>query len=304
MRERILVIGDKNQDMDLFNTILGSKGFDIDMKRLSEDIEDTLIKDEFSAILADYDLTGDKVIDWIGLLQENRCKSFFILYGEHIETLKMSEILQAGAFGFIPKSMLPERMHNVVRAGMENRKAFIEILGMVNELKKVNGGFTKETKAEKNDFDGVLRQNGFRDGLVKEFKRAKRYARPLSLIRIKVDNLRAIAESFGHQAGYSVLKRLFEYLKNAVRLTDMVSRYEEDGFLILLPETEMKKAEMLVKRLLSTIKNDTLEGNSEKIKLETSYGTSTIRELQKHETENDLISKAGYGLQKYEAFTE
>ena len=297
MRERILVIGDKNQDLDLINTLLGSKGFDIDIKSLSEDIEDTLIKDEFSAILADYDLTGDKVIYWISLLQKNRCKSFFILYGENIETVKISEILQAGAYGFIPRSMLPERIYNIVSDGMENRKAFIEILGLLNDLKKINGGLTEETKAEKKDFDGVLSQNGFMDCLVKEFKRAIRYNRPLSLIIIKVDNLKAIAESFGHQAGYFVLKRLSECLKNTVRLVDIVSRHGDDGFSILLPETEMMKAKMLVKRLISTIKNYALERNSERINLEISYGMSTTRELKKNETEKELILKAGYGLQ-------
>ena len=297
MRERILVIGDKNQDLDLINTLLGSKGFDIDIKSLSEDIEDTLIKDEFSAILADYDLTGDKVIYWISLLQKNRCKSFFILYGENIETVKISEILQAGAYGFIPRSMLPERIYNIVSDGMENRKAFIEILGLLNDLKKINGGLTEETKAEKKDFDGVLSQNGFMDCLVKEFKRAIRYNRPLSLIIIKVDNLKAIAESFDHQAGYFVLKRLSECLKNTVRLVDIVSRHGDDGFSILLPETEMMKAKMLVKRLISTIKNYALERNSERINLEISYGMSTTRELKKNETEKELILKAGYGLQ-------
>lgn len=298
MRERILVICDKKHDVDLLHTILGPKGFDIDTKSSFEGIEDTLLKDEFSAILADYDWIGSRIFNWIDLLQKNRCKSFFILYGEHIETEKTSEILQAGVYGFVPRALLPQRIYDTLLGGLENRKAFVEILGMINGLENINGVFKKDAENVNSGLTEAPRQKEFSDCLKKEFHRAKRYNRPLSLMMLNVSNLKIIIESLDNQASDFVLERLAECLKDSLRLMDILSRYDENGFVILLPETEMVKAETLAKRLVSAIKNDALWWNSRRIEAEITYGISATSELKNHETEKELISKANDRLQK------
>lgn len=298
MRERILVICDKKHDVDLLHTILGPKGFDIEATSALEDIEDILLKDEFSAILADHDLIGNRIFYWIDLLQKNRCKSFFTLYGDHIETEKISEILQAGAYGFIPLSLLSQRIYDTLLGGLENRRAFVEILGMINDLENINGEPKKDAENVNNDLTEASRQKAFRDCLKKEFHRAKRYNRPLSLMMLHVSNLNIIIESLDNQACDFVLERLAECLKDSLRLMDILYRNDENGFVILLPETEMVEAETLAKRLVSANKNDALWWNSRRIEVEITYGISTTSELNNHETENALISKANDRLQK------
>ncbi|GAG23826.1 unnamed protein product, partial [marine sediment metagenome] len=144
MGERILIISDKKRDMELFEEILGPKGFDIEGISLLERVEGSILKDTFAAILADYDLIGETACNWIGLLQENRCRSCFILYGEEIKADKLSEVLQKGAYGFLPRSLLSERIYDTISGGLENRKAFVEILEMIDELRDVNENLTRE----------------------------------------------------------------------------------------------------------------------------------------------------------------
>ena len=83
MNEKILVISNQAKDGNLFKQILGSKGFDIVTKPVSEGIEDIFLNDNFGAILADYDQIGDLACSWTNLLQENRSQSCVILYGEN-----------------------------------------------------------------------------------------------------------------------------------------------------------------------------------------------------------------------------
>ena len=144
MKEKILVISNQTKDGKLFEQILGSKGFDIVTKPIFEGIEDILLKDNFGAILADYDQVGDLTYNWINLLQEKRSKSCVILYGKNKKAEKISEILQAGVYGFISRSNISKRLYETILGGMENRKAFIEILGMINTLKNVNESIEKE----------------------------------------------------------------------------------------------------------------------------------------------------------------
>jgi diguanylate cyclase (GGDEF)-like protein len=144
MKEKILVISNQTSDGNLFKQILGSKGFDIVTKPVFEGIEDILSNDNFGAILADYDQVGDLACSWINLLQKYRSQSCVILYGENKKAEKISEILQAGVYGFISRSNISKRLYETILGGMENRKAFIEILGMMNTLKNVNESIERE----------------------------------------------------------------------------------------------------------------------------------------------------------------
>jgi len=76
VKESSLSVNEK-RDVELFEGILGFKGFDIEAVSLSDEIEETNLKDAYAVILADYDLIGNSSYNWIKILQENKSKSCF-----------------------------------------------------------------------------------------------------------------------------------------------------------------------------------------------------------------------------------
>jgi len=146
--EKILLISEKREDLELLNLKCGSNGYRIFRSPLQEDTEERILADGFSLVLADYDAIGDQVERFLEF-QKGRSSASFIFYGTESDPARISLILQNGIYAFIPRSNLPERIYDAVVGGLENRKAFIRILGMMAELKELNESLEREKDALK-----------------------------------------------------------------------------------------------------------------------------------------------------------
>jgi len=85
---------------------------------------------------------------------------------------------------------------------------------------------------------------------------------------------------------------LVNCLKKNLRQTDILARYGGDEFAIILPETEMQMAEMLVRRAHSSTRDHNFKWKSEKIKVGVCCGIASIGELGHEDGTVELIEMA------------
>ena len=85
--------------------------------------------------------------------------------------------------------------------------------------------------------------------LAVEADRAKRYQRPLTLLTLDMDNLKAVNDCYGHAVGDRVLCALGRVLKDSLRTSDATGRMGGDEFLVVLPETGQRGAEAIAARI-------------------------------------------------------
>jgi len=83
--------------------------------------------------------------------------------------------------------------------------------------------------------------------------KAKRDNIPLSMIIIDIDNFKKINDTYGHKKGDSILKKVGEVIKHSVRNTDLAFRYGGEEFVVLLPNTSLKDAVSIAKRIKDAI---------------------------------------------------
>ncbi|MBI9043104.1 MAG: diguanylate cyclase [Anaerolineaceae bacterium] len=96
---------------------------------------------------------------------------------------------------------------------------------------------------------GLHNKRSFKNLAVKEVERAWRYKRPMSFLALNIDQFRVFNEQFGTEIGDELLKELAYGLSNSLRKVDLLGRFRDDIFLILLPETNIHFAHEVAERL-------------------------------------------------------
>lgn len=103
---------------------------------------------------------------------------------------------------------------------------------------------------------GLLNRAGFLAALERERERALRQASSLSLVYLDVDGLKDANDTWGHAYGDEVLSRFATHLDRSRRIVDVAARLGGDEFALLLPATDTRGVEQVLRRLFHAIDAD------------------------------------------------
>ncbi len=99
------------------------------------------------------------------------------------------------------------------------------------------------------DLTGLHNRRKINDLLKTYVEDFKRYGRQFSVIMLDVDGLKRINDTYGHDAGDEVLRRMVRVLRSNVRETDQVARWGGDEFFVFYPDTGEEQVRKLARRL-------------------------------------------------------
>ncbi|OSM02178.1 GGDEF domain-containing response regulator [Magnetofaba australis] len=86
-----------------------------------------------------------------------------------------------------------------------------------------------------------------------EMHRAMRHRSPLSIVMFDIDHFKKVNDTYGHNAGDDVLKKLIELVKNNLRASDTVARWGGEEFVLITPESGSEDARLLAEKLRKLI---------------------------------------------------
>ena len=131
----------------------------------------------------------------------------------------------------------------------------------------------------------------------KEFSRAKRYNRALSLVMIDVDHFKSINDNYGHATGDHVLTNVGHILGDSLRDSDILARIGGEEFVLLLPDTPKSNAEHVAERMRAQLASTTIKHEAQELNITASFGVAAI--CEEDDTLEQMLGRADVAM--YEA---
>lgn len=174
-------------------------------------------------------------------------------------------------------------------------------------MKKLNKLVDKKSKeylaqikymAVKDPLTGTFNYRYIMERLPTEVYRAKRYNEQFSLALLDIDYFKSVNETYGYHIGDLLLAKISDFIKKHLRQGDILARYGQDEFMILMIQTDKLGAQYLANRILTKLTEHVFKINGMKIKVKVSIGIATLMQDASCDDHEKLLNALDLALQR------
>ena len=98
------------------------------------------------------------------------------------------------------------------------------------------------------ELTGLYNRKYLHQRLEAEISRSKRYGTHLSCLLLDIDHFKIINDMYGYDWGDILLRKIAQMLSALVRKEDVLTRYGDEEFIVILPETTEQQAMIFAER--------------------------------------------------------
>jgi diguanylate cyclase (GGDEF)-like protein len=144
------------------------------------------------------------------------------------------------------------------------------------------------------ELTGLYNRRGFLQLGERLLRGAMRERAVAGLLMIDSDNLKAVNDRYGHEAGNQLLRRLAQTISAGLRATDVAGRYGGDEFIVLLQNTPAQGVLEAAERIRKAVLTRPIEFAGERLTCTVSIGAACFPEDGRNL--ESLIGHADRGL--------
>lgn len=287
---KILIIDDSESILFLLESILSFDFKVVSANRVKKALE--IIDQSFNTIIIDLmmpEISGIDFIKKIRSIKKFEHIPIIVLTAKHNTEEDIAKLFELGANDYISKPFFSAEL--VARI-----KTHSKIKCLTENLIEVN----KKLKyfATHDELTNVFNRNAIFDFLENELLRLKRTKSKLVLLMYDIDHFKTINDTYGHQVGDNVLRKIIKYIKEIVREVDLIGRYGGDEFLVILPDTDKKMAGEIGNRMLSKINSEKIRVSDKTLKVTISIGLSEYINNENVDKFIERVDNALYNAKK------
>ena len=240
-------------------------------------IEDVNVRIEDAANLKDYEtlnaglLVIEDVPDIKDVIMVTKFKSPVLFVGEAFK----GTTVRAVTYDMIKTPIDNEEL--VIRA-----KALVKVKELRDKIAQVS---------TTDELTGLHNRKYLHERLEQEISRSKRYGTKLSCLLFDLDFFKVVNDIYGYDWGDVLLRSIADKLKQLIRKEDILTRYGDEEFLVILPNTSEENAFLFAERFRRDIERMEFipAGEEERHPITISGGISTYPCLENVEEDVNTI---------------
>jgi diguanylate cyclase (GGDEF)-like protein len=132
--------------------------------------------------------------------------------------------------------------------------------------------------SDRDELTGVYNMRAFTRLAATEHELASRSARGYSILMVDIEHLKAINDTYGHEAGNRAVKLVAEALQRLTRSSDIVARFGGDEFIVFLVNADKAVGEEVAQRVRNVVFATTLEVDVKIVRIKANVGASSFPE--------------------------
>lgn len=248
-------------------------------------IEDTNVRLENADNLKDYETLNPGVIivesvpNIKDVLMVTKFKYPILFIGE---TFKGTTV-RAVAFDYI-------------KTPVDNQELVIRVRNML-KIKELRDKL--KTLSTTDELTGLHNRKYLLERMEQEISRSKRYGNALSVLLFDLDFFKVVNDIYGYEWGDVLLRSIADKLKQLIRKEDILTRYGDEEFIVVLPNTSEDNAFLFAERFRKDIEKMEFipAGEEERHPITISGGISTFPCIPDTEEDaNTIIRYAEHAL--------
>jgi diguanylate cyclase (GGDEF)-like protein len=267
------------------NIVIYTQGGTSALSGVLSGIEDTHVRVEAAENLKDYETLNpgliviENVPDLQNVLATNKFKAPVLFVGEAFK----GNIVRAAAYDYIKTPVDNDEL--VIRA-----TALLKIRDLMVKVRVVS---------TTDELTGLHNRKYLHERLDQEISRAKRYGTKLSCLLFDLDFFKVVNDIYGYDWGDVLLRSIADKLKLLIRKEDILTRYGDEEFLVVLPNTSESNAFLFAERFRHDIEKMEFipAGEEERHPITISGGISTYPCIEGTEEDaNTVVRYAEHAL--------
>ncbi|MBE9045195.1 diguanylate cyclase [Pleurocapsales cyanobacterium LEGE 10410] len=256
-KERIMVVDDQLDNLDLLSTILNLQGYKVEVFDRGKPALETAQTKPPDVMLLDISMpemdgfevcrriknhphTKDTPIIFVSSLNEvgNKTRAFRCGGSDYItKPFQLEEVIVR-----VENQLQISRLKAELEAKNTRLEQELARCQIVEEkLLQLNQKLGKLATID--SLTQIANRRTFEEALIREWQRGQREKQDLSLIICDIDHFKLYNDTYGHQAGDVCLRKVAQAILNTVmRPADLVARYGGEEFVVILPQTPANNA--------------------------------------------------------------